>query len=248
MNNEKAFPGIEICRFFCAVAVVVYHYQHFFVQGFWTIDHTEPRTAFPLYPALAPLYHQGSLAVLVFWAISGFIFYWRYADPIHSRAVDGGRFFVWRLSRLYPLHILSLGAVALLQTLYLRHHDEPFVYPLEAINLQYLFASNWTTLSPKTFNGPIWSVSVEVLIYAIFFFIARLLRPSLVSCLGVCVIAAAISFARFAIYFSDLLECAILFFGGGFFCVLIARLDSAARRKLFWLAVSIVRCCDLRLD
>ena len=32
-DDEKAFAGIEICRFLCALAVVVYHYQHFFANG-----------------------------------------------------------------------------------------------------------------------------------------------------------------------------------------------------------------------
>ncbi|WP_374547573.1 acyltransferase family protein [Rhodoblastus sp.] len=179
------------------------------------------------------------MAVWLFWAISGFIFYWRYAEPIHARAVDGGKFFVWRLSRLYPLHLLTLGAVVLMQALYLRHHDEPFIYPLEAVNLQFLLASNWIALLPKTFNWPIWSVSVEALIYAIFFLAARRLRPGLGSCLGLCALAIALSFAPFAPYLSDLLHCAMLFFAGGFVCLLIARLDRAARRKAFWLAVGI---------
>jgi peptidoglycan/LPS O-acetylase OafA/YrhL len=173
----------------------------------------------------------------MFWAISGFIFFWRYAKPIHARSVDGGKFFVWRLSRLYPLHVLTLGAVVLLQTLYLRNHDEPFVFPLEGLNLQLLFASNWTPFLPKTFNGPIWSVSVEVLVYALFFVVVRLMRPGLSACLGPCLLAIAFSLLPIAIYAIDLVHCAILFFAGGCCCLLIERLDSAARRKFFWLAV-----------
>ena len=119
---------------------------------------------------------------------------------------------------------LPLGAVALLQTLYLRHHDEPFVYPLEVINLQYLFASTWTRLSPKILNSPIGACRLKS--SSMDFLLHRPTAPAQPRFMpGVCVIAAAISFARLAIYFSDLLQCGIPFLGGRFFCVLIARLE-----------------------
>lgn len=52
-----------------------------------------------------------------------------------------------------------------------------FVYPNNDIKhflLNLFFASSWSFESGHSFNGPIWSVSVEVLLHALFFFCSRL--------------------------------------------------------------------------
>jgi peptidoglycan/LPS O-acetylase OafA/YrhL len=35
-NSSKEFAGLEIARFLCALAVILWHYQHFFVKGAFT--------------------------------------------------------------------------------------------------------------------------------------------------------------------------------------------------------------------
>ena len=50
----------------------------------------------------------------------GFIFFWKYRDTISDSTIGGWVFFVFRLSRLYPLHLATLLLVALLQPLYHR--------------------------------------------------------------------------------------------------------------------------------
>lgn len=238
-DPEGRFLGIEICRFFCSVSVVLYHYQHFFETGCWSVGEEGPRQSFPLYWVLAPFYQQGSRAVWLFWAISGFIFFWKYAASIHSGALDGGRFFAWRFARLYPLHLLTLGVVFVLQAVYMRGHDEAFIYPVDSLYLQLLMASNWSMAFAKTFNGPIWSVSVEVLVYALFFMTTRILRPGLGARASIAVVAGVIFVSAISIYFSDLLYCVILFFAGGAVQALIASLDKEARKKAFWIAVCV---------
>jgi peptidoglycan/LPS O-acetylase OafA/YrhL len=32
-DSSKEFAGLEIARFLCALAVIFWHYQHFFVKG-----------------------------------------------------------------------------------------------------------------------------------------------------------------------------------------------------------------------
>jgi peptidoglycan/LPS O-acetylase OafA/YrhL len=59
----------------------------------------------------------------------------------------------------------------------MRNHGAYFVYPLnDAYHfiLNLFFASAWGLEKGFSFNAPIWSVSVEVLLYVIFFCIARL--------------------------------------------------------------------------
>jgi peptidoglycan/LPS O-acetylase OafA/YrhL len=74
----------------------------------------------PLHGLLRPFYEAGEYGVWVFWCISGFIFFWKYRDAIHDRSMHGWTFFVFRLSRLYPLHLVTLALVAILQSAYFR--------------------------------------------------------------------------------------------------------------------------------
>ena len=64
----------------------------------------------------------------LFFALSGFIFFWLYAEAITERRVSAREFFVLRFSRLYPLHLATLLAVAAEQTLFLHLTGRYFVY------------------------------------------------------------------------------------------------------------------------
>ena len=86
--------------------------------------------------------------------------------------------FAWlRFSRLYPLHLMTLLAAACLQYFFHNATGHYFIY--DANDTQHFLASlvmaqQW--LPPnidQSFNGPAWSVSVEVLLYAIFFVLCR---------------------------------------------------------------------------
>ena len=67
--------GIEIARVTCALAVLLWHYSHFFQTA-----GAPPfvRAAQPLHWLFAPFYDHGLMGVYVFWSISGFIFFWKY--------------------------------------------------------------------------------------------------------------------------------------------------------------------------
>jgi len=74
----------------------------------------------PFYWLLWPLYDYRRYGVQVFWAISGYIFFWKYKDQIARGSIEAGEFFVLRLSRLYPLHFVTLITVAALQFAFFR--------------------------------------------------------------------------------------------------------------------------------
>ena len=80
----------------------------------------------PFYSILFPIYRNGGYAVQMFWTISGFIFFWRYAGRINDKTMKHYEYFILRFSRLYPLHIVTLVAVAALQLAYFRLHDDVF--------------------------------------------------------------------------------------------------------------------------
>jgi peptidoglycan/LPS O-acetylase OafA/YrhL len=89
-------------------------------------------------------------------------------------------FALLRLSRLYPLHFATLILVAFLQFAYMYSHGQFFLYrnTPEAFVTNLVFGSNWFPWQTTTFNGPIWSVSVEIVVYFGFFFVMWTLGPT----------------------------------------------------------------------
>lgn len=174
-KSQHKMIGIEFLRFFSAISVLIFHYKNFTYQGLSRFELDE--TIFPFHDVLWPFYKYGDYGVQVFWCISGFIFFWKYKSVISTGLMDGRKFLVLRFSRLYPLHVLTLVFVALLQLAYVNVNGEYFACKdndLFHFVLHLFLASNWRGSWGLTFNAPIWSVSVEVLIYALFFVLLRL--------------------------------------------------------------------------
>jgi peptidoglycan/LPS O-acetylase OafA/YrhL len=172
-------PGLELLRFVAAFAVLIWHYQHFAYVADKAVDLATSRL--PLYGLLQPFYEAGEYGVWLFWCISGYIFFWKYRDAIHDRSTGGWTFFVLRLSRLYPLHLATLALVAILQPVYFRLNGHFFVYQnndLRHFLLQIFMASDWGFASVPSFDGPVWSISVEVLVYVLFFLLLRFVGKS----------------------------------------------------------------------
>ncbi|HUN58779.1 MAG TPA: acyltransferase [Candidatus Binataceae bacterium] len=211
---KRELSGIELLRFLCAMTVLIAHYQVFFATGAW---HQVDRSGYPLYAVLAPAYERGDWAVQFFWAISGFIFYYRYGRSVSEGKTGAREFAVRRFSRLYPLHFATLVAVAIGQYVYFIGHGTAFVTPdnnAKTFVSQLFFASNWFT-SELSFNVQIWSISVEILVYIAFFLIVRNLGfgPA------VAIIAAMISWLLLELapkpFNHSVFECGIYFFFGG---------------------------------
>jgi peptidoglycan/LPS O-acetylase OafA/YrhL len=186
----------------------LWHYQHFASVGDAPVGLV--RSELPFYRALFPFYEAGQSGVLIFWCISGFIFFWKYSAVIADGRMDGWTFFVYRLSRLYPLHFATLLLVAVLQAIYVAQHDFFFVYQDNDVShfvAQLFMASDWLKVTGTSFNGPIWSVSVEVLVYAAFFLSLRVMRPSAVFNLAVILVSIATG--------TLLAKCFVFFYAGG---------------------------------
>jgi peptidoglycan/LPS O-acetylase OafA/YrhL len=183
--------GLEVLRFLAAFAILVFHYRHFAFVADRPVGLVNDRL--PLYRLLQVFYDHGPYGVWIFWCISGFIFFWKYRDAVADRSLGGWKFFVLRFSRLYPLHIATLLLVALVQPLYFKLNGYFFVYQdndLTHFLPQLLMASNWGFQDALSFNGPIWSISVEVLVYFFFFIMLLATRSWL---LNLVVIAACLT-------------------------------------------------------
>jgi peptidoglycan/LPS O-acetylase OafA/YrhL len=210
--------------------VLVWHYQHFFFVGEWDPDiGLALRHTLPLYRYLSYFYNNGSLAVPVFWVISGFIFYWHYSESIRSGAVNFRDYAVRRFSRLYPLHFATLIFVAAGQYAYYRSHGTAFIYAWNKpiwFASHLLFASNWFMRQPTSFNGPIWSVSIEILIYLFFFCVARSFRPNAWGAAAMAGIFAVCFNFLHSFVNPEVFACGMYFFAGGVTQRLVGRREA----------------------
>lgn len=164
------FFSLDVLRGLAALCVVFWHWQHFFFEGTQWVPFEGARQ--PFYDVAFVLYQKGWLAVDLFFSLSGFIFFWLYAGSINARKISGKTFFVLRFSRLYPLHIATFAFVLLAQSVFWWRHGDFFVYPFnDAYHgvLNIFMAAAWGFERGWSFNAPFWSVSVEILLYALFF-------------------------------------------------------------------------------
>lgn len=168
------FYSLDVLRGLLTFFIILFHWQHFFYED-GAISGDFDRTAQPLYWVLEPLYTQGIYAVDFFFSLSGFIFFWLYGESIGSGKVSGAKYALLRFSRLYPLHILTLFIVILGQLASSAILGEHFVYKQNDIYHFFLtlFSVNaWGFQEGYSYNGPYWTVSIEVLMYISFFFVA----------------------------------------------------------------------------
>jgi peptidoglycan/LPS O-acetylase OafA/YrhL len=233
-SRANKLLGLEALRFVAAFAVLIWHYQHFAYFADKPVDFV--RDQLPLYGLLQPFYEAGSYGVWVFWCISGFIFFWKYRDAISDQSTRGWTFFVFRFSRLYPLHFVTLIIVAILQTAYFRLHGYFFVYQDNDVRhflLQIFMASEWGLQRGSSFNGPIWSISVEVLVYVVFFLMLRFVTKSALLNLFVIVVCLNLK--------GQVFSCLAFFYAGGLAAIARRAIAPATSRfateSIAWSAV-----------
>ena len=191
MNRDR-LHSLDAARGLAALSVVVWHWQHmYWMDGFAEVD----RDSQPFYAILKPLYEAGFIGVDFFFVLSGFIFYWLYSAAVARGQVSALRFSLARFSRLYPLHLITLLLVVALQAV----RPADFVYPADSwadFAKQLLLVQSWTGIQDgSTFNGPAWSISVEVFLYVVFWLICRMRwGSSLYACLALGAFGAAVAF------------------------------------------------------
>ncbi|MGH6889752.1 MAG: acyltransferase family protein [Rhizomicrobium sp.] len=187
--TTKRLYSLDVLRGVAALAIIFWHWQHFFaIRGTWQAVWS--RSMEPLYPAFKPLYEEGWVAVDIFFAVSGFVFFWLYLEPVRRREIGAGKFALQRISRLYPLYIATLLIASATQLAFHQATGNWFIFDANDWShfvKSVLLVQQW--LPPdemQSFNGPAWAVSIEVLLYIVFFIGVRLrLRgPLAATCLA----------------------------------------------------------------
>ncbi|HEY2445864.1 MAG TPA: acyltransferase [Rhizomicrobium sp.] len=175
MKSRRLY-SLDALRGVGALAIVVWHWQHFYaISGTWQEGWSH--AAEPLYPFLKPLYEEGWVAVDLFFAVSGFVFFWLYLEPVARREIGVGTFARQRFSRLYPLYLATLLVASAMQILFFHATGSWFIF--DANDWRHFVTSLFLVqqwLPPdelQSFNGPAWAVSIEVLLYIVFFIAVR---------------------------------------------------------------------------
>ena len=204
------FSCVDLVRWLAALAVLFWHYQNFLMPhaGQSGLDDSSIQ---PFYSWFALLYDYGGSAVQLFWVISGFVMAAAYLD--RTKGLTARSFLVNRFARLYPLHLATLAMVTALQWLSLSRTGSFQIYPYNDLYhflLNLGLVSSWGFERGYSFNAPVWSVSVEIFVYVIFFLSLRTLdrKPLLMALLAVMFSFAVtrlnleVQLANCALYFS----------------------------------------------
>jgi peptidoglycan/LPS O-acetylase OafA/YrhL len=208
---QSSLAGIDLLRFLLSLVVVVFHYRMLLRPYSGGVK--VPSSKLPLDSVLEFVYEHGGYAVEIFWLISGFIFYRIYAGAIATKKVRFREFSLLRFSRLYPLHILTLLLVASFEYVYYAKHGAYYAYPnnnIASFTRQLFLVSHWGDYG-LSFNGPVWSVSVEIFVYLVFFIacVAGLLKGKRIF------IVMAIAALCYLLHFpKPFFECIYYFFSG----------------------------------
>ena len=172
-SERRSLTGL---RWFAALGVYFFHFDI-------------PIWASPWNQNLA---NNGSLGVPFFFVLSGFVLTYRYEHGTASLA----RYFLSRLARIAPLYYVALFVAIAVQS---TQQETPLNYTM----IQHLLViQSWGLPLPGlSFNGPGWTISVEVIFYLLFPFLIRFstrLRKTLTGSLGLMTLGLLMSIIPFA--------------------------------------------------
>ena len=162
---------LDSLRGLAALAIALFwHYQHL-------TSAAQPYGAVPLFHIwpFSVLYWYGWMAVDFFFVLSGYVFGHVYLARVADGEVGVKEFARRRFARIYPLHLATLLVVAVLAWEFRRRagrfplfENEP--WGLGAFGRQVLMLQGFML---SGYNAPAWSLSIEELLYVVFFVAAR---------------------------------------------------------------------------
>jgi peptidoglycan/LPS O-acetylase OafA/YrhL len=219
----KRIASVELLRFISSFMILIWHYQHFFLpfNKFSSLNIIDNIKHQPLFNSLAYFYEYGALGVQIFFTISGFVFSYIYLQRTNTLLFK--EFIVNRFARLYPLHFLTLIIVLFIQVYSLNKFGN---YQINSINdtyhffLNFFFVSGWGFERGHSFNGPIWSVSIELIIYGFFFIsLIKLNKNRFYQALIVFIIMLILRKSNISTYMGLprlelIIDCSLLFYSG----------------------------------
>ena len=125
---------------------------------------------------LSPVVNAGYLSVSFFIMLSGFVLAYNYAGRAREGKLDKVRFWKARLTRLYPIYLLSL-ALGWDTFLGERAAHTHFMFWMGAI-LTPILLQGWIPEIATFGNTPAWTMSAEAAYYVMFPWLAAIPRPT----------------------------------------------------------------------
>ncbi|MGV0925571.1 acyltransferase family protein [Empedobacter tilapiae] len=110
------------------------------------------------------IWEHFNLGVSYFYVLSGFVMIVAYKN---LEKINSKKYYINRLARIYPLHILSMLLVIFFILLEIINNNIPKLAVLNHI----LLIQAWIPRTALTLNAPAWSISVETFFYLLFPFI-----------------------------------------------------------------------------
>ena len=181
---QNKIYSIEVLRFLASISVLIYHYKIFFfiANRFNDFTYIDPSNSLfisdlPFNSVLSIFYRFGDYGVQVFWCISGFIMSYVYLEQ--ENKINAKSFFFNLFSRLYPLHFATLVLITVIQIISLILFGNFSIFDNNNFYnflLHFFFISGWGFQDGQSFNQPIWSVSLELIAYFLFFFSIKMIK------------------------------------------------------------------------
>ncbi len=150
------------------------------------------------YISALPFVQHGFLFVDFFFVLSGFVIAASYGDRL-AQGFSIRRFMALRLGRIYPLHLFMLVILLIFEVIFwggllgkadrapFNPEYSPFMFLANLLLIQ-----TFVGLDAQSWNGPSWSIAVEIWTYLVFAMIYRWMRPGLVPVSIVIAVAAAV--------------------------------------------------------
>ena len=228
----ERFYLLDIARGVAAIAVAIFHYKLFYAYNL-SSENFVPENQ-PFYDYIKLIYEHGWIAVQFFFLLSGFIFFKLYLKRIKEKNLSFYNFLILRISRLYPLHFITLIIVLII---YLVLKGNNFTNPIQADLEHFIYnlflIHEWGLKSYASFNEPSWSISVELLMYIIFFYLA--LKTNIIFYSFLIILISSILFFKFKFLGYG----GYCFFIGGLSYILIENLKIDQKNKILILSLMI---------
>jgi peptidoglycan/LPS O-acetylase OafA/YrhL len=165
MSNDR-IPEVDAVRGLAAAIVAFVFHQHFLLGNY----RSGPLDGLPVF---SWIHDYGWTMVDLFFVVSGYIFAHVYASR-EEFGVSFRQFWIARIARLYPLHLLTLALVIVVLAFGTPATGANILTDTRHLVLNLLMLQESGLNTGKSFNVPTWSISVEMFCYALFFGVAAL--------------------------------------------------------------------------
>jgi peptidoglycan/LPS O-acetylase OafA/YrhL len=161
-------------RFFAAINIVFFHFSNPQIFGF-----------------LAPVVNNGYIALGLFFLLSGFVLAYNYGGQAREGTLNKTRFWKARITRLYPVYLLSLLMSWRMVSAEYGAHAWPVYWNNTALTGQHgmfwvgmaltpLLLQGWFPTLATFLNTPAWAMPAEAFMYTLFPWLAKVKRPATV--------------------------------------------------------------------